>query len=151
MKVLSHMFSHFIRIGTLRVIGPDGRIVEFGNHTEPSATIHIHDQSLPIKLFRNPELHAGEAYMDGTLTFEDCTVADFLNVFSVNRSGMASYPLQNVLRRISRMVRAFQQYNPIGKAQEKGAQQEERARKGDEIASGKKSLFGKIIRTLPGG
>ena len=30
---------------------------------------------------------------------------------------MASYPLQNDLRRISRFVRAFQQYNPIGKAQ----------------------------------
>lgn len=117
MKVLSHMFSYFFQIGTLRVIGPNGRIVEFGNRTEPSATIHIHDQNLPIKLFRNFELYAGEAYMDGTLTFEDCTVADFLNVFSVNRGSMASYPLQNVLRRISRMVRAFQQYNPIGKAQ----------------------------------
>ena len=99
------------------MIGPDGLLVEFGNRTEPSATIHIPDQNLPIKLFRNFELYAGEAYMDGTLTFEDCTVADFLNVFSVNRGSMASYPLQNVLRRISRMVRAFQQYNPIGKAQ----------------------------------
>ena len=118
MRLLSHMLQRFIRKGTLRVIDSDGRTFEFAGTGEPLATIKIHDPSLPLKIFRNPELHAGEAYMNGTLTFEGCSLEDFLGVFSINRATIASYPLQSVLRRISKFVRAVQQYNPIGKAQQ---------------------------------
>jgi cyclopropane-fatty-acyl-phospholipid synthase len=118
MKLLSHMLRRFIRKGTLRVIDPDGQTIEFIGTDEPVATIKIHDPSLPLKIFRNPELHAGEAYMNGTLTFEGCSVEDFLGVFSINRATIANYPLHSVLRRLSKIVRAVQQYNPIGKAQQ---------------------------------
>ncbi len=118
MKLLSHMLRRFIQRGTLRVIEADGHVTEFVGTEAPVATIRLHDRSLPMKLFRNPELHAGEAYMDGTMTFEDCGLEDFLGLFSINRATIANYPLQSVLRRISRMLRAFQQYNPIGKAQQ---------------------------------
>ena len=118
MRLLSHMLRRFIRKGTLRVIDSDGRTFDFSGTDEPLATIKIHDPSLPLKMFRNPELHAGEAYMNGTLTFEGCSLEDFLGVFSINRATIASYPLQSVLRRISKFVRAVQQYNPIGKAQQ---------------------------------
>ena len=41
----------------------------------------------------NPELHAGEAYMDGTLTFEEGSdVGGFMLLFSVNRGGLAADP-----------------------------------------------------------
>jgi cyclopropane-fatty-acyl-phospholipid synthase len=118
MRLLGHMLQRFIRKGTLRVIDSDGKTFEFVGTEEPSATIRIHDPSLPLKIFRNPELHAGEAYMNGTLTFEGCSLEDFLGVFSINRATIASYPLQSVLRNISKMVRAVQQHNPIGKAQQ---------------------------------
>ena len=118
MKFLSNMLERFVKRGTLRVIDADGNIIEFVGSAEPMATIRLHDPGLPMKLFRNPELHAGEAYMNGTLTFEDCSLEDFLGLFSINRATIASYPLQTVLRRISRMVRAFQQHNPIGRAQQ---------------------------------
>jgi cyclopropane-fatty-acyl-phospholipid synthase len=118
MRLLGHMLQRFIRKGTLRVIDSDGQTFEFVGTEEPSATIRIHDPSLPLKIFRNPELHAGEAYMNGTLTFEGCSLEDFLGVFSINRATIASYPLQSVLRKISKMVRAVQQHNPIGKAQQ---------------------------------
>jgi cyclopropane-fatty-acyl-phospholipid synthase len=118
MRLLGHMLQRFIRKGTLRVIDADGQTFEFAGTEEPAATIRIHDPSLPLKLFRNPELHAGEAYMNGTLTFEGCSLEDFLGVFSINRGAIATYPLQSVLRNISRMVRAVQQRNPIGKAQQ---------------------------------
>jgi len=117
MRLLAHLLRGFIRSGTLRVIESDGHVSEFGGRPGPAATIRLHEPDLPMKLFRNPELHAGEAYMNGTMTFEGCTVGDFLRVFSVNRGAMASYPLQSVLRHLSRRVRAFQQYNPIGRAQ----------------------------------
>jgi cyclopropane-fatty-acyl-phospholipid synthase len=107
MYLLSHMMSRFIQKGTLRVIDANGKRYTFQGTTEPVATIQFHDPGLPLKLFRNPELHAGEAYMNGMLTFVDCSLTDFLGLFSINRGGMASYPLQNVLRKISRLLRCF--------------------------------------------
>ena len=83
----------------------------------PQATMRLKDRSLYRKLFFSPELHAGEAYMDGRLTFEPSSLRDFLTLFSVNRLSLGSYPLQKALRRISRGLRRFQQANPIGKAQ----------------------------------
>ena len=80
--------------------------------------MRLSDRSLYTKLFFNPELHAGEAYMDGRLTFENSTLRDFLTLFSVNRVALGTYPLQKVLRRISKARRAIQQANPIGKARE---------------------------------
>jgi cyclopropane-fatty-acyl-phospholipid synthase len=55
--------------------------------------------------------------MDGRLGFEDSTLRDFLTLFSVNRLSLGSYPLQKVLRRVSRGLKRFQQVNPVGKAQ----------------------------------
>ena len=117
MVLLSNMLKRFIQTGTLRVIESDGTLTEFRGTAEPVATIRLHDSALPFKMFRNPELSTGEAYMDGSLTFEECTLKDFLDLFSLNRGSMASYPMQKFLRRISRTVRSIQQHNPIGKAQ----------------------------------
>ncbi|MFQ5513443.1 MAG: class I SAM-dependent methyltransferase [Myxococcota bacterium] len=116
MRLLARMLERFVQHGTLRVIDTAGRVHEFSGSAEPLVTIQLHDPALPLKLFRNPELHAGEAYVDGTLTCVDCSLADFLGLFSLNRSAMASYPLQRVAHRISRTLRAFQQHNPIGRA-----------------------------------
>jgi cyclopropane-fatty-acyl-phospholipid synthase len=112
------MLERFVQRGTLRLITSDGRVHEFAGSPEPAVTLRLHDADLPLKLFRNPELHAGEAYMDGRLEFVDCALADFLNLFSINRSGMAEYPFQKLLRRASLALRALQQRNPIGRAQQ---------------------------------
>ena len=45
------------------------------------------------------------------------SLRDFLTLFSKNRLELGAYPLQKVLRRISRVFKRFQQANPIGKAQ----------------------------------
>ena len=117
MLLLSHMLKSFVRSGTLTVIDADGRRHVFAGTPGPTATMRLTDRSLYRKLFFNPELHAGEAYMDGRLTFEPSSLRDFLTLFSVNRLSLGSYPLQKALRRISRGLRRFQQANPIGKAQ----------------------------------
>jgi cyclopropane-fatty-acyl-phospholipid synthase len=111
------MLRSFVRIGTLKVIDADGRLHTFSGAPGPSVTMRLTDRSLYRKLFFNPELHAGEAYMDGRLRFESSSLRDFLTLFSINRLSLGSYPLQRVLRRISRVLRGFQQANPIGTAQ----------------------------------
>jgi len=114
---LSHMFRAFVRNGTLTVTGVDGREHIFAGGPGPSARMQITDRSLYHKLFLNPELHAGEAYMDGRLTFHGSSLREFLTLFSVNRLSLGSYPLQRVLRRASRGMKRLQQANPIGKAE----------------------------------
>jgi cyclopropane-fatty-acyl-phospholipid synthase len=118
MYLLSHMLKGFVQTGTLNVIDAGGRRHVFSGEPGPEVTFRLHDKALYSKLFFNPEMGAGEGYMDGTLTFEGCTLADFLSFFSVNRLALGSYPLQAFFRKISRKLRAFQQYNPIGRAQE---------------------------------
>jgi len=113
---LSHLLVRFIKTGTLRVYDSDGERHDFGNGSAPVVTFRLHDKALYRKLFLNPELALGEAYMDGTLTFEDCTVGDFLALFLRNQSSLRTYPIVKVLRRAWRLMRAFQQYNPAARA-----------------------------------
>ena len=84
---LSHMLKSFVRVGRLKVIDADGHEHLFGGEKPgPNATMRLTDRSLYRKLFLNPELHAGEAYMDGRMTFEEgSTLRDFLTLFSMNR------------------------------------------------------------------
>jgi cyclopropane-fatty-acyl-phospholipid synthase len=107
----------FIRTGTLNVIDAAGETHIFRGTPGPEVTMRLTDPTLYRTLFFNPELAAGEAYMDGRMSFEDSTLRDFLTLFSVNRLSLGSYPLQKVLRKISRGLKRFQQSNPVGKAQ----------------------------------
>lgn len=113
---LSHMMKSFVRVGTLKVIDAKGKVHVFSGAPGPTVTMRLNDKSLYHKLVFNPELNAGEAYMDGRMTFEDSTLRDFLTLFSVNSNSLKSYPVQRVLRWLSRRFKRFQQANPIGKA-----------------------------------
>jgi cyclopropane-fatty-acyl-phospholipid synthase len=116
---LSNMLKSFVRVGTLKVIDAEGRTHIFGGRQPgPDVTMRLTDPTLYRSLFFNPELAAGEAYMDGRMSFENSTLRDFLTLFSVNRLSLGSYPLQKVLRTVSRGLKRFQQANPIGKAQQ---------------------------------
>ena len=115
---LSHRLKSFVRVGTLKVIDADGNLHVFSGEPGPNVTMRLTDRSLYRKLVFNPELHAGEAYMDGRMSFEDSTLRDFLTLFSLNRLSLGSYPLQKVLRAVSRRFKGLQQANPVGKAQQ---------------------------------
>lgn len=118
MRLLSNLLKKFIRQGTLRVIDANGVTHLFGGtQPGPDVTARISDRKLYNKLFLNPELHAAEAYMDGTLTFENGSgIHDFLLLFSVNRSALYSYGSQRLMRRVWRALRRWHQANPVGVA-----------------------------------
>jgi cyclopropane-fatty-acyl-phospholipid synthase len=114
MWLLAHLLNRFIRNGELRLIAADGSVHSFGGRGPgPTVTVRLHDPRLYIKLFLNPELHAGEAYMNGTLTFEGGSdVGDFMELFAANRGGLAAHPGQMLLRRLWRAVKSWHQANP---------------------------------------
>ena len=100
------------------MIDAEGKTHVFAGAPGPQVTMRLTDPTLYRKLFFNPELAAGEAYMDGRMRFEDSTLRDFLTLFSLNRLSLGKQPLQKVLRRVSRGLKRFQQANPVGKAQQ---------------------------------
>jgi cyclopropane-fatty-acyl-phospholipid synthase len=118
MLLLTHLLNRFIRNGELRLIAADGSVHVFGGRRPgPTVTIRLHDPRLYTKLFLNPELHAGEAYMNGTLTFEGgSNVGDFMELFAINRAGLAAHPGQVLLRRLWRIAKRWHQANPAAAA-----------------------------------
>lgn len=116
---LSSMMKAFVKKGSLTIIDHKRSRHEFrGEPGGPEVTMKISDPSLYRKLVLNPELHAGEAYMDGRMSFvEGSTLRDFLQLFSINRMNVASYPVQRVIRAVAMKFRRRQQANPVGEAQ----------------------------------
>jgi cyclopropane-fatty-acyl-phospholipid synthase len=113
----SHFFRHLISVGTLTVIDAGGRTHRFVGSDGPRVTIRLHDKALHRKLLLNPYLAVGEAYMDGTLTVEDGTLYDALDLACRNVVRLDSYPLQRLQERLKRLLRTLHTYNPIGRAQ----------------------------------
>ena len=78
--LLSGLLERMIRIGKLEVIDAGGKLHVFSGGPGPEATVRLHDRVLHRKLFFNPDLYVGEAYMDGTLTIETGTLSDFIEI-----------------------------------------------------------------------
>ena len=110
MKLLSKMMTRFVKVGQLTVIDAGGGEHVFGPGGEPSATIRLHDPKLYRLLFLNPELKAGEAYMDGTLTV-DGGIRKLLEVFAYNRQGLRRQGHQKLLKSSLKRLRRFHQHN----------------------------------------
>ncbi len=114
---LSRMLAGFVRVGSLTVTDAEGRTHRFDGAPGPAVHMRLSDPSLYWKLFLNPELHAGEAYMDGRMSFPESSLREFLTLFSLNRLALGGQPAQRALRLVSRGLKRFQQANPVGRAQ----------------------------------
>ena len=97
--------------------GPKGYRETFGESDgSDEVVIKINDPALDWKIPLNPELHAAEAYMDGTLEVVQGDVYDFLTVFYRNRRQFDRTPGQVFWQGLSRKLRRFQQHNSITSA-----------------------------------
>lgn len=67
--------------GTLEIIDSNGKTHKFGN-SNPNVCIRLKNKSIQRKLFLNPNLHIGEAYMNEELVVEKGTIEDFLNLIT---------------------------------------------------------------------
>ncbi len=116
---LSHMMKAFIKRGSLEVIDAAGKRHIFSGTDGPRVVMKLSDKQLYRDLVFKSEIAAAEAYMDGTMTFEEgSTLRDFLHLFSINRLSLAAYPLQKFIRKVSMLTRRKQQANKVGQAQQ---------------------------------
>src|SRR5579864_4337250 len=114
--LLASVLARVIRVGRLTVIDAAGRRHVFEGAPGPSAAIRLRDPALHWKLLLRPRLFVPEAYMAGTLTIEEGTLYDFMDVLVTNDEALPDTPLLRLNRFGGRIVRRLHQYNPLPRA-----------------------------------
>ncbi len=117
MFALRLLLRRFVRHGSLGVIDHAGQLHQFGTPgSTPRATVRLHDPALYRRLTIHPTLHVGRAYTDGTLTVEEGTLSDFLNVLLLNERIVSRGRTGDLKRRIDEVARLGAVINMPGRA-----------------------------------
>jgi cyclopropane-fatty-acyl-phospholipid synthase len=111
MRLLDGLLKQFVAVGTLEVTDAGGIRHSYVGTATPHIAIRLTDTSLDRKLFLNPELHAGEAYMNGTLVIERGTIRDFLTLFALNNGRLRNHPIQRIVRGAMKKLKRLRQRN----------------------------------------
>ena len=113
---LQRMLESMIIRGNLAITDAQGNKHVFGDGSGEPVHVHIHSSSLYWKLAFNPDLHLGEAYMDGTLEMKQGTIADLLMLVAeqLNYSVSENWRPVDWLNYYARKISTF---NPVGRAQ----------------------------------
>jgi cyclopropane-fatty-acyl-phospholipid synthase len=115
--LLARLLEHLVSAGTLRVIDAAGRDYVFaGANPGPGITMRLRDKAVARKLFFNPRLHLGEAFMDGTLTVEDGGIYELLDFLALNVERAPPHPLRPFYAGFGNFMRGLQQYNPMSRS-----------------------------------
>ncbi|MFZ5690732.1 MAG: hypothetical protein ACOY5F_05705 [Pseudomonadota bacterium] len=79
-RLLRVALTRFIRTGSLKISVGGGNPLEFGDGSGTPVAIRFVSRRALTKVFLNPELRLGEAYMSGDFVMEQGTVADLLAI-----------------------------------------------------------------------
>jgi cyclopropane-fatty-acyl-phospholipid synthase len=117
--LLAKVLAGVIGQGQLTIIDATGKshLIQ-GAQPGPAVTIRVHTWWTGVRLALRSRLAFGEAYMDGTLTVENgADIYALMDLMGRNIAALDHSPLVRLSYKWQRLVRAFEQYNPIGKAQ----------------------------------
>lgn len=116
--LLDFLFRPLILSGDLTVIDWRGRAHHYGDGTGPKQSFKIHSRMTALRIAFNPQLAAGEAYMDGTLTIEDGTLEGLIAlVFRNIGARVMRYPLSGLTETFFNLKRRLDQFNPAKRSQ----------------------------------
>ena len=117
--LLAKVLSRVLGEGQLTIIDSTGTAHRVtGSRPGPSITMRVHDRWTGLRLVLRPRLAFGEAYMDGKLTVEDgADVYDLLDLLGRNMAVLEAMPFVAWSYNWQRLIRIFEQYNPVGRAQ----------------------------------
>jgi cyclopropane-fatty-acyl-phospholipid synthase len=114
--LLTRLFERIITIGRLQVIDAHGRSHVFAGSPGISVAIRLHDPVLHRKLLVRPRLFLPEAYVDGTLTIEEGSLYDFIDLLAANLEALPEGFLGHFLNGSGTALRRINQYNPVSRA-----------------------------------
>src|SRR6516162_5495901 len=119
--LLTRLFERVITIGRLRVIDANGRSHVFAGSPEISVAIRLRDPVLHRKLLVRPRLFLPEAYVDGTLTIEEGSLYDLIDLLAANQEALPEGFLGHFLNGSGTALRRINQYNPVSRARRNAA------------------------------
>ena len=114
--LLARLLRRVITTGRLRIVDAGGRLHAFDGLPGPSVTIRLHEPLLHWKLAARPRLYLGEAYMDGSLTIEEGSLYDLIDLLAVNVEALPEGPLGRILNGYVGPLRGLHQFNPLHRA-----------------------------------
>ncbi len=113
--LLVSVLSRVVQTGRLTIIDAGGQRHVVEGRPGVSVTVRLRDPSLHWKLLLKPRLYVPEAYMDGTLTIEEGSLYDFLDLLVLNDT-VNPHELMRLGRAAALLVRRVYQLNPIWRA-----------------------------------
>jgi cyclopropane-fatty-acyl-phospholipid synthase len=87
-RLLQKVLSLVVRTGTLRVTPVGGPAFTVGDGTGPALALRFTSRAAELGIVLDPELRLGEAYMDGTLTVEEGSIAEVLSLLMSQASAL---------------------------------------------------------------
>ena len=109
--LLEAALTHLIKVGTLTVTFPNGSVRAFGTGGEPKAAMTIRTRRAARRLFLNPALALGEAYMDGDLEPAEGSLFATLDFLVMNTMQGGNHPLDKLMEKVRWLRRHFDQWN----------------------------------------
>src|SRR6516225_5213733 len=119
--LLTHLFERVITTGRLRVVDARGRVNDFAGSPGTSVAIRLHDPALHWKLPARPRLFLPEAYMEGTLTLEEGSLFDLIDLLAANLERLPEGFLGRLLNGSATALRRLHQNNPVSRARQNAA------------------------------
>ncbi len=83
-RLLDKLLVQFVKIGQLTVEYPNGTIIDYGQKLDTKVQVKIKSSRIFRRLFVNPDLTIGEAYMNGDLVIENNDIFGFLALVTQN-------------------------------------------------------------------
>jgi cyclopropane-fatty-acyl-phospholipid synthase len=120
-RLLQQVLALLVRSGTLHVRPVGGRAFTVGDGTGRPLKLRFISRAAELGILLDPELRFGEAYMDGTVTVEEGSIADLLQLVMSQAASQRPLPwarLQWLMRYLGRRLR---QLNPRGRARRNAA------------------------------
>jgi cyclopropane-fatty-acyl-phospholipid synthase len=115
--MFDRLLARGIKRGSVTLIDHRGRSQTFGRG-EPRMTMRIADPGTDWRLAVNPWLAVGEAYMDGTLTIEEGSLYDLVDIGMGNAYDLQKVRWQGLVSGFLTLARWWHQHNPIGLARQ---------------------------------
>ncbi len=99
--------------GTLEIIDSNDKVYKYGN-SNPNVCIRLKNKSIERKLFINPNLYLGEAYMNEDLVVEKGTIEEFIDLITNSYDDFISNnKFYKFYEYLSSIFMPFQQINQL--------------------------------------
>ncbi len=112
-KLLISFLDKLVHTGHLIIVFADGSEHHFGDRSAPAVTLRLHDEKLARRLFLNPDMALGEAYMDGSLSVDKDDLYGLLELLIRNLATGQPGLHYRIVNRLRIFKRWIDQYNPV--------------------------------------